>query len=452
MSVTTHHKKSFAEALPSLKDGTQTSRQFLEECLSNIAQAEKDVKAFVVMNVDAARKAADESTKRWKAGQPLSSIDGMPVGIKDVIETIDMPTQMGSAYYAKWQSNRDSATVAALREAGAIILGKTVTTEFAATVPGPTRNPHDLTRTPGGSSSGSAAGVAAGFIAGGLGTQVVGSIVRPAGYCGAWGFKPTLGALNRGGSHDYMSQSCAGVIAATRADTWHMASEIASRVGGDPGSLGLMGPLAVSAIKQPKTLVFLETPGWVRATDQAKHLMQSLLAKLSHAGVRILTRSDLPLIAEVEEHLHEALPLTRIINAWESVWPLNTYVAHNPNAISQNMRDRLVEAKKLNLDSYRAALMKREIVKQSFARLKPLADGCITLSSPDVAPVGLESTGDPIFVVPGSLLGVPALSIPGLKIDAMPLGIQMLGFAHEDHALFGSAGFVENIITGNKNG
>src|SRR6202043_2491632 len=140
--------------------------------------------AFVALNLAAARTAADRSTERWRAGKSLSPIDGMPIGIKDIIETVDMPTGSGSPLLAGFRSERDGASVAALREAGGVIVGKTVTTEFASTEPRGTRNPHDLRRTPGGSSSGSAAGVAAGMVSTALGTQVIGSTIRPASYCG----------------------------------------------------------------------------------------------------------------------------------------------------------------------------------------------------------------------------------------------------------------------------
>ena len=149
------------------------------------------------------------------SGKPLSPIDGMPIGIKDIIETIDMPTENGSPLFAGYRSERDAASVAALREAGAVIVGKTVTTEFAWMQPRATRNPWDLTRTPGGSSSGSAAAVAVGAISVGIGTQVFGSILRPSSFCGCFGFKPTVGAINRGGSHDALSQSTHGPLAAS---------------------------------------------------------------------------------------------------------------------------------------------------------------------------------------------------------------------------------------------
>ena len=152
----------------------------------------------------------------------------MPLGIKDIIETADMPTEQGSPLFVGWRTGRDAASVAALREAGAVILGKTVTTEFAATEPRGTRNPWDLERTPGGSSSGSAAAVACGMVPAALGTQVVGSILRPASFCGCVGFKPSVGGINRGGSYDYLSQSCTGVLAASLEDAWLVAVNIAA--------------------------------------------------------------------------------------------------------------------------------------------------------------------------------------------------------------------------------
>ena len=155
---------SFAQTLGAFASGTETPREFLDACIDEIEEREGDVQAFTFLQLDAARAAADASTQRWEEGAPLSAIDGMPIGVKDVIETADMPTQMGSGLFEGWSPGFDSASVHALREAGAIIVGKTVTTEFAATRPGPTRNPYDLARTPGGSSSGSAAAVGCGSV------------------------------------------------------------------------------------------------------------------------------------------------------------------------------------------------------------------------------------------------------------------------------------------------
>ena len=232
----------FLPATADFVSGKDSPRAFLERCIAELYNWEPKIGAFVTLNLAAARTAADPATERWRAGKPLSPIDGMPIGIKDIIETIDMPTENGSPLFAGFRSERDSASVAALREAGAVILGKTVTTEFAWMQPRATRNPWDLTRTPGGSSSGSAAAVAVGAISVGIGTQVFGSIVRPASFCGCFGFKPTVGAINRGGSHDALSQSTHGPIAASLPEAWQVAYEISRRAGGDPGFPGLYGP------------------------------------------------------------------------------------------------------------------------------------------------------------------------------------------------------------------
>ncbi len=216
----------------------------------------------------------------------------MPIGVKDIIETIDMPTENGSPLFAGYRSERDGASVSALREAGGVIVGKTVTTEFAWMHPRATRNPWDLTRTPGGSSSGSAAAVAVGAVSVALGTQVFGSILRPSSFCGCFGFKPTVGAINRGGSHDALSQSTHGPIAASLPEAWQVAYEIAQRVGGDPGYPGLYGPPTCPAPSKPRRLAVLETPGWKVATPAAKEAFQDALARLKSAGVALASRDE----------------------------------------------------------------------------------------------------------------------------------------------------------------
>ena len=262
--------RPYLAAAENFASGKETPRKFLEQSLALLDQWEPRIGAFVCTNVPAARAAADNSTARWRAGKPLSAIDGMPVGIKDIIETVDMPTEMGSPLFAGWRSQKDAACVRALRDAGAVIIGKTVTTEFAASEPRGTRNPWNTAHTPGGSSSGSAASVAAGIVSAALGTQVISSTVRPASYCGCVGFKPTVNALNRQGSHDYQSQSCTGILGASLEDTWQVAHEIVARVGGDAGTPGLQGPDKAPAAKKPRVLAVLETAGWDVASPGAK--------------------------------------------------------------------------------------------------------------------------------------------------------------------------------------
>ncbi|HEY4263819.1 MAG TPA: amidase [Micropepsaceae bacterium] len=438
----------FQPALSAFAAGTDTPSDFLECCLACIDAHEADVGAFVHVNKDGARAAAARSTMRWKAGKPLSRIDGMPVGIKDIVETIDMPTEMGSPLYKGWRSGRDSASVAALREAGAVIVGKTVTTEFAATSPGRTRNPWDTARTPGGSSSGSAAGVAAGMISAGLGTQVVGSIVRPASFCGCVGFKPSAGAINRGGSHDGLSQSAHGVLAASLEDAWNFCQAIASRAGGDPGFPGLAGPEDMPRATRPRTLAVLETSGWALASDAAKAALEETVVRLHAAHIPIVRQRDNPLVGEVEQQLSKARAITDAVNAWESRWPLNTYRARDAGALSKFMLERLAHAEAMTLEDYRRALGERVRMRAAYTKLRPIADAAITLSAIGAAPRGLVSTGNPVFAVAASALGVPAVSLPVLADEGLPLGLQVMGFEQEDAALVGIAAWLRDFVSG----
>ena len=370
----------------------------------------------------------------------------MPVGIKDIVETIDMPTEQGSPLFHGWRSNRDAASVAAMREAGVIVLGKTVTTEFAATVPGKTRNPNDPSRTPGGSSSGSAAAVSCGMVPAASGSQVIGSIIRPASFCGCFGYKASLGAINRGGSYDHLSQSCWGALAASLDDAWLLARTTSSRAGGDPGWPGLMGPDTVPPATRPRALAVLHTAGWTSAAQGAQHAFEDAIGALRTGGIEVGSREDDPNIAALETSLLNALPLSRDINTWEFRWPLNTYFRRSPDQLSDAMKERLRAAESMSLESYRMLLQERARVRALHAKLETHYDACVTLAASGVAPVGLASTGDPTFAVPASLLGVPALSLPAFRIDALPLGLQLIGFEQCDARLFSVATWVHAFL------
>jgi len=444
--ATTPVMRPFFPATADFVNGTDSPREFLERCIAELDGWEPKIGAFVTVNIVAAREAADRSTERWRAGTPLSSIDGMPIGVKDIMETIDMPTEYGSPLLAGFRSERDSAGVAALREAGAVILGKTVTTEFGLTEPLGTRNPWDLTRTPGGSSSGSPAAVAVGAISVGLGTQVLGSIVRPASFCGCFGFKPTFGALNRGGSYDALSQSTHGPLAASLPDAWQVAFEISHRAGGDPGFPGLYGPSTPPAPCKPRRLAVLETDGWGAATPAAKEAFEDALAKLKSAGVTLESRQGSDKVATLEAAIQGARELSIRIMIWESRWPINTYRARDPSKLSKATLDRCLQAEAMTLDDYRRDLRERDERRAAYHALAAEFDACITLAAPGAAPVGLGSTGDPTFAAPASMLGVPAITLPALHDAGLPLGLQLLGCADCDAALYSTAGGVLALV------
>lgn len=426
-----------------LRAGKTTPRAYLDETLKRIADLDAGIGAFIVVNKDGAAKAADASTARWKAGKPLSAIDGMPVAIKDIIETADMPTDEGSLLWKGRMSGRDSASVHALREAGAIVLGKTTTTEFASSHPfHTTRNPHDSTRTPGGSSSGSAAAVGAGMVPVGLGTQVVGSILRPSSFCGAIGFKPSVGGINRSGSHDHFSQSVQGAIGATLADTWATVRAISERSGGDPGYVGVTGDVDFSKRRKPARLAVLQTGGWGATSEGARSAFAAARDTLAKAGVELKDRASDPDIEAVEKAMGDALPLTMAINAWEGRWPLNTYADIDTSKLSGPARDRLKTAEAMSQGEYRDLIKRRVDVRATFEKAAAKYDAFVTLGACGAPPVGLGTTGNTIMNVGASLLGCPAVTVPLLSDEGLPLGLQLLAGIDRDAALFEVASWV----------
>ncbi len=434
--------RSYLAAAREFAGGEQTPRLFLERSLELFEHWEPRIGAFVTTDLPAARAAADRSAERWRAGRPLSPIDGMPVGIKDIIETVDMPTQMGSPLFAGWRSEKDAASVRALRDAGAVIVGKTVTTEFAASEPRGTRNPWNTAHTPGGSSSGSAAAVGAGIVSAALGTQVIGSTIRPASFCGCVGFKPSVNAINREGSHDYQSQSCTGVLGASLADVWQVAYEIVARVGGDAGTAGLRGPDTLPASEKPRRLAILETAGWDSASAGAKQQLGECVMRLRSAGIEIRTRQNDDKVAALENDLLNAAELSHRCNGWETRWFFRTMRDRDAAKLSRTVMERAERYEDMTLTDHRADLRERARIRAVHADLAANCDACIALAAPGNAPEGLASTGNPEFAVPASLLGVPALSLPVFQVNGMPLGLQVVGFFDRDADAFAVASWL----------
>jgi Asp-tRNA(Asn)/Glu-tRNA(Gln) amidotransferase A subunit family amidase len=434
--------RPFLAVAQNFSSGEQTPRQFLEQSLALLDSWEPRIGAFVCTNLPDARAAADRSTARWRAGKPLSAIDGMPVGIKDIIETVDMTTEMGSPLFAGWRSEKDAACVRALRDSGAVIVGKTVTTEFAASQPRGTRNPWNLAHTPGGSSSGSAASVAAGIVTAALGTQVISSVVRPASFCGVIGFKPSVNALNREGSHDYQSQSATGILGASLEDVWQVAHEIVSQVGGDAGTPGLQGPDKLPAAKKPQAIAMLETAGWESGDPEAKQRLEDCVAQLKSAGVDIRTRHNDKKVAALEAELPSVTELSHRINGWEGRWFFRCMRDRDVNKMGPITRERVDKYDDVTLERHRADLKERLRIRAVYAELASICDACVTLAAPGAAPEGLGSTGNPEFGVPSSLLGVPALSLPLFELDSMPLGLQVIGYFDRDAEAFAIASWL----------
>lgn len=432
---------TFHDVRPAFADGSDTPSAYLERCLEAVHAREPVVQAFASLNEDAAREAAAASTKRWKNGNPLSAIDGMPVGIKDLLETRDMPTGMGCAALKDNFPKNDNAAVWALRQAGAVIFGKTVTAELGGNHPGPTTNPFDPARTPGGSSSGSAAGVGSCMMPAAIGTQVGGSIIRPAAFCGNFALKPSQGGIHRG-ERQTTSMSTHGPHAASIQDMWQVAIEIASRIGGDPGAPGLIGPMTTPHPARPERLIVLETEGWAKLDSGSVSAFEQLLENLQRAGITLLRRKDHPWVESVEAAIANATAVTGSITAWENRWYQRNLVDRAPDGVSARTQATLAKAEQMTPDDYKNLLLTREHARACHGALAPLADAAITLSCPGPAPIWAgdkpgeplapRPTGDAVFNYPSSLFGAPVVTVPVMAVDGMPVGLQVMGQHGED--------------------
>lgn len=446
----------FTSHTASFLDGTDSPSAYLERCIDVIGEREKVVQAFAATNFPAARASAKESTARWQAGAPLSSIDGMPIGIKDLLETNDMPTEQGSAAFRGNFPKRDNAAVWALREAGAVIIGKTVTAELGGSHPGPTTNPFDATRTPGGSSSGSAAAVAAGMVPAAIGTQVGGSIIRPAGYCGNVALKPSQGGINRG-ERQATSMSTHGVHANSIHDMWHVAIEIAKRAGGDRGAPGLTGPDDTPGPYAPQRIAVLETEGFGEIDELTRRTFLDMIDTIARCGVEIVTRRDHPLVETMEQSVREARRFGGRITAWENHWAQRTLVEQFPDDVSERIKRTVRMANEMTPSDYRDLLRERDIAQAAHRSLNGFVDAMVTLSCPGPAhewhgdvpgePLAPRPTGDAVFNMPSSVLFAPAVTVPLLGIGGMPVGMQFMGQIGEDTRMTGIARWAIETLT-----
>jgi Asp-tRNA(Asn)/Glu-tRNA(Gln) amidotransferase A subunit family amidase len=437
---------AFADAVPALHDGGDTPRAFLERCLETLASREPEVAAFVCLDTEKARSAADAAGERYRAGRPLSPIDGCPVGVKDIIETANFPTQMNSPIYEGWQSGRDAACVYALRQGGAVITGKTVTTEFATGASGPTRNPHDPERTPGGSSSGSAAAVGAGMLPVALGTQTAGSVVRPASFCGVYGFKPSHAALNIGGIHPLSnSHDTLGTLAGSLADAWITARHIAAVVGGTPPHPGLAGPAALPEPQRPAALVLLRTDGWKELDAATLAAFEAFLGRLAEAGVKILDAANSEPVAALENLLAGVGETARAITSYERRWPFLDYAERYPDKLSAEVRERVLAGADMPREDYRTAMERQEQIRRHVESLSEVAAGFVSLTASGPAPVGLDHTGSRSFQIFWTLTATPCVTLPLLAVDALPVGVQVMGFRDRDADLMSLAGWIDRL-------
>lgn len=416
-----------AEAARRTRAGRLTAEALVRACLARIDARETEVGAWECLDRDGALTAA----RRLEGAAAGGLLRGVPVAVKDIIDTAALPTALGSPIYRGRRAAWDAACVARLRAAGAIVLGKSVTTEFAFFQPGKTRNPRDLRRTPGGSSSGSAAAVADHMVPVGLGTQTAASLTRPAAYCGVFGYKASLGAFSLAGirpfaeSLDSLGVMARGVedLALVRGALLGAASFAWAPWAGPPPRFGLC-----------------RTPSWPLAGPGARAALERAADRLRAAGAPV---EEVALPAEFDE----LVETHKTIMAFEAARN-HAYEWHNHRAaLSEKFCELLEAGHAVTLERYRLAKARQA---RSIAALGPILERhgvLLAPSAPDEAPPVEAGTGDPVFSRMWTLLGLPSVTLPADRGPAgLPVGVQVLGAAWDDDRLLRVAGWAAGVL------
>jgi Asp-tRNA(Asn)/Glu-tRNA(Gln) amidotransferase A subunit family amidase len=431
----TLNQMSAIQAAAAIRDGEISSEELVLSCLERIDEIDETVQAWAFLDKDYALKQAKEADMARKAGMALGPLHGVPVGIKDIFDTHDMPTEDGTVLHAGRQPIDDASVVAQLREAGAVIMGKTVTTELAVFSPGKTRNPHNPEHTPGGSSSGSAAAVAAQMVPLAVGSQTNGSMIRPAAYCGVVGYKPTHGLISR---RRVLRQSppldTIGVFARTIQDVALFAETIMGYDDRDAAMRPTARPKLVQAVKSDPPVepdfAFVKTPVWDQADDDTRGAFEELAEHLDER-VREVTLSD------TFDYAHE---WHRSIMEADLAKNFRVDEEKGSDKISNILREMMDRGKTVTAVDYNTAVEQvvalNDILDEVFQRY----DAIITPATTGTAPKGLDSTGSPTFCTIWTYCGMPAVSLPLLQgSNGLPMGVQLVGPRGDDARLLRTA-------------
>jgi Asp-tRNA(Asn)/Glu-tRNA(Gln) amidotransferase A subunit family amidase len=414
------------EAAEAIAAGRLTSEALVRACLARIAARESQVAAWT--HIDAERAIAEARARDQE--KPRSALHGVPVGVKDIIDTHDMPTTCGSLAYGGVRPAHDAGCVALLRDAGMVVLGKTVTTEFAMIQAGKTRNPHNPAYSPGGSSSGSAAAVGDGQVPLAIGTQTGGSIVRPSAYCGAVGYKPSFGSITR-----------AGVKLVS--DSLDTLGPIGRSVGDVAAFQAVMEgrPIeAMAALRRPPRLAFCKSPAWPEAQPETAALMAEAVRRLKAAGAE-MGEVELPAVFD------EAPVAQTIIMTYECSRALAFERTRRLDLLGPKTRTYLSEGLSYSAERYRWAKGIQAACQAAMGKAFERTEALITPSAPGEPPKDPTNTGAAVFNRIWTMVGVPCVTVPGLKgPNGLPIGTQIVGNLGDDGATLAIADWVHRAI------
>jgi Asp-tRNA(Asn)/Glu-tRNA(Gln) amidotransferase A subunit family amidase len=433
--MTTPNQLSAVAAVHKIALGALTSEALVTACVERIEAREAEVKAFAHFDRQQAlaqARAADEAARQ---GRGLGPLHGVPVAIKDIIDTADMPTENGSPVFAGRRPERDAACVASLRKAGAIIIGKTISTELATLTPNITHNPRNLAHTPGGSSSGSAAAVADDMVPLALGTQTGGSVIRPGSFCGVFAFKPSFGLIPRTGLLDQSKTlDTVGVFARSVEDLALIADVLAAYDPRDSGSSSVSHASLLEQAMQPWKLkpmfAFVKTSAWDDFADPVtKEAFGELVEMLGQQVEEI----------DLTQTTQAGITAQRVVNDFELARQFGPLLDKQPDLISKRLAGQIADGRAITPAAYQDALAVREVAYAACQELFLNYGTILTPAATGPAPKGLGSTGNSVFNAFWSLVGTPAVTLPLLEADGLPIGVQLVGARMDDGRLLRSA-------------
>lgn len=441
--MTAPYALTIAAAAEQIRTRQLSPVDLVHACLRRIDQLEPRLQAWVTIDRERALAAAQRCEEEIRRGQYRGPLHGIPIGIKDIFYTAGLKTTAGSPIYADFVPEYDATTVQRLKEAGAIILGKAQTTEFAALAPSPARNPWNLEHTPGGSSSGSAAAVAAAMCPGALGSQTYGSTIRPAAYCGCVGLKPTYGRISAFGLFALSwSLDHVGLFARTVTDIALLLQALAGDDPQDPACAPVLVPDYLKALgdPQPPRLGLVRDFFLEKANEETRKHVEAVAERLARAGARI-EEVHLPASFAGEPEAHFTMLYAETATSHRAAY------AQHKARYSPQMQDLIEKGLKVSGREYVESRRHQQRFRHDMEALCRTVDAFLTPATPAPAPRGLTTTGDPSFNGPASFTGLPSLGLPsGLSTNGLPFGIQLMSAAFTEAQLLAVGKWCEMVL------